>query len=62
MATLGENVEYKVTGNKVTITIDLDHRGPASASGKTVRVATTSGNQKIPGSEVILGLNAYVKP
>ena len=37
----------------------------ASASGKTLVVATTSGNVKtgveINGQEVILGLNAYIK-
>ena len=62
MEPMGENVEVKVAGGKATITIDLNHRGGTSASGKTVRVATTGGNQRIPGTDVILGLNAYVKP
>lgn len=62
MDTMGENVEIKVTGTKAVITIDLAHRGGTSASGKTVRVASTNGNQRIPGTDVTLGLNAYVKP
>ena len=38
----------------------------ASASGKTLVVATTSGNVKLPGvqvdgKEITLGLNAYIK-
>lgn len=56
-----ENVEIKVTGKKAIITIDLDHRGAVSSSGKTLRVASTEGNAKIEGTEVSLGLNAYVK-
>lgn len=59
---LGENVSVTVTGDKAVITIDLAHRGPQSASGKSVRVASTGGNQRIPGTDVTLGLNAYVKP
>jgi hypothetical protein len=60
-STLGENVAYSVTGNKLTITIDLTHRGQESASGKSVRVATTGGNQKVPGTTVTIGINAYEK-
>lgn len=59
---MGENVSVRVDGSKATITLDLDHRGSQSASGKTVRVASTNGNQKIPGTDITLGLNAYVKP
>lgn len=44
-----------------TITIDLTQRHGRSASGKTEMVASTQGNKKIPGTEVVLGLNAYVK-
>lgn len=56
---LGENVTYTVDGDKLTITIDLAHRGGPSSSGKTLRVASTNGNKPLPGSDVILGVNAY---
>jgi hypothetical protein len=57
-----QNVDIKVTGDKAVITIDLKKRLGPSASGKTVIVATTSGNQKIDGTDVTIGINAYVKP
>ena len=63
-----ENVEFAIKSGKLVITIDLKHRGSLSASGKTVRVASTLGNVKVPGSEevagseVTVGINAYVKP
>lgn len=58
---IGENVQVEVKGDKVTITIDLAHRGARSASGKTVRVASTMGNIAIAGTDVVLGLNAYTR-
>ena len=60
--TIGENIQIEVTKDgKAILTIDLEHRGNVSASGKSVIVATTRGNVPIPGSTVVLGLNAYVK-
>ena len=60
---VGENVSYTVNGSKLVVTIDLAHRGSLSASGKTVRVASTGGNVELAGSDgVRLGLNAYVYP
>jgi len=56
-----ENVNIGVKGNKMVITIDLNHRGDLSHSGKTKRVASTIGNHPIEGTEITLGLNAYVK-
>ena len=57
-ATTGENVRYAVEGNELVLRIDLTHRGGLSASGKTVRVATTNGNKELaPG--VFVGFNAY---
>ena len=58
---IGENVQIEIKDGKAIIIIDLAHRGGLSSSGKSVIVATTSGNVTIPGSEVVLGLNAYVK-
>jgi len=57
----GENVEVYMDGDSLHVVIDTSHRGGPSASGKTVRVASTLGNVKLPCG-VTLGLNAYVKP
>lgn len=57
---VGENVAVAIYGDKIVVTIDGSYRGGLSASGKTVRVASTLGNVKLPNG-VTLGLNAYVK-
>ena len=59
--TIGENIQIEIKDGKAILTIDLEHRGNISASGKSVIVATTRGNVPIPGSTVVLGLNAYMK-
>jgi hypothetical protein len=57
-----ENVTMQVKGSKLTIEIDLDHRGGKSTSGKTTRIASTEGNIPVNGkSGVFLGLNVYTK-
>jgi hypothetical protein len=61
MAEIGTNISIEVKGDKAIITINLAHRGGLSSSGKSVIVASTGGNVPIPGTNVILGLNAYVK-
>jgi len=58
---LGENITIEIKDGKAIITVDLSHRGSVSASGKSLIVASTRGNVQIPGTSVILGLNAYVK-
>lgn len=58
---IGQNIKVEVKDGKATLTIDLSHRGGQSSSGKSIIVATTSGNITIPGTEVVLGLNCYVK-
>lgn len=58
---VGENVTYSVQGDTLHVEINLKHRGGPSASGKTIRVATTNGNAKVDGSDVVIGVNAYVK-
>lgn len=55
------NIKGEIKGQTLHLEIDLSKRLGPSASGKTVIVATTSGNKQIEGSDVILGLNAYVK-
>jgi hypothetical protein len=58
---LGENITITVRDDTAIITINLKHRGRPSSSGKSIIVASTEGNKTIPGTEVVLGLNAYVK-
>ena len=62
MPDMGENVHVEVTGNSLVITIDLTQNCGLSKSGKTIKVASTGGSQKIPGKvEYILGLNVNKK-
>lgn len=63
-----DNVDVQRVGDSLVITVkDINHRGGLSASGKTTRVATTSGNRTVAGSEgkdgkpLVIGLNVYVK-
>ena len=56
------NVEIK--GKQIIVTADLQTPAP-SASGKTLVVASSHGNQAttavIDGKPVIVGLNCYIK-
>ncbi|MHC4660815.1 MAG: hypothetical protein ACYS8W_03940 [Planctomycetota bacterium] len=55
-----KNVEMKIEGDILTITVDLSKDCGPSKSGKTIIVATTSGNVDIPEREgVKIGLNIY---
>lgn len=57
-----ENVKMSVSGNILTIEIDLTKDLGKSASGKTNVVATTRGNVSVPGHEGIkIGVNVYKK-
>jgi len=58
-----KNVDLKVEGDILTIKVDLAKEFGPSASGKTIIIATTEGNQTIPGHENMkVGLNIYKKP
>lgn len=58
-----ENVKFTRNGSKLTIEVDLAYRGAASASGKTLRVASTEGNVPCPDSpEIKIGLNVFAPP
>lgn len=62
LITLGENVTYERDGNIAIVRIDLAYRGTRSATGKSVRVASTMGNHALPDMPaVVLGINAYTK-
>jgi hypothetical protein len=59
-----QNIEVKVDPktNVATFSVDLSKRFGRSASGKTVIVATSSGNQDVPGHpEIKFGINVYTK-
>jgi len=55
-----KNIKMQVTGNTLTITIDLTQDFGPSSSGKTTIVASTAGSVSIPGHEAIkIGINAF---
>lgn len=55
-----DNVKLDKKGDVLTITIDLSKSGTPSASGKTLVIASTKGNQKIDAEKgIFLGLNVY---
>jgi hypothetical protein len=59
-----KNVSMQVEGNKLIITVDLAQDFGPSASGKNIIIATTEGNQSVPGAEdkgIKIGLNIYRK-
>lgn len=57
---LGTNMDMKVKGNILTITVDLSKNFGTSSSGKSQIVATSGGNIDIAGANGIkIGLNIY---
>lgn len=57
-----KNCEMKLTGNILTITVDVSKDFGKSASGKSIIIASTEGNISIPEKEDIkIGLNIYKK-
>jgi uncharacterized OB-fold protein len=56
-----KNVEMKVEGTVLTITVDLSKDFGKSSSGKSVIIASTEGNVTVPGREEKIGLNIYRK-
>ncbi len=57
-----KNVEMSVEGNVLTIKVDLTKDFGPSSSGKTIIIASSEGNQSVPGKETVkVGLNVYKK-
>lgn len=56
-----KNVEMKLTGNILTITVDLTKEFGPSSSGKTIIIASTEGNVAVPERDEKVGLNVYRK-
>jgi len=56
------NIVAVVKGNTLTLTVDLSKRYGRSASGKSVTVASTGGNQSVEGHpDIKMGVNVYTK-
>lgn len=58
------NIEAKFDKDtkKLMLLIDCTKRLGRSKSGKTTIIATTSGNQPVPGAEgIVMGVNVYTK-
>ncbi|MDR3210906.1 MAG: hypothetical protein LBU79_03195 [Planctomycetota bacterium] len=56
-----KNVELEIEGDILTIKVDLSKTFGQSASGKSIVIATSEGNQALPGREEKIGLNVYRK-
>ena len=57
-----KNNEMTAEGKILTIKVDLRQRFGKSSSGKSKIVASTEGNQSVPGhGEIKIGLNIYTK-
>ena len=56
-----KNVEMKIAGTILTITVDLTNEFGPSSSGKTIIIASTEGNVAIPERDEKVGLNVYRK-
>jgi hypothetical protein len=56
---LGENCEYQIEGDNLTIRVNLKADGARSASGKSIVIASTRGAANVNG--VNIGLNVYRK-
>jgi hypothetical protein len=59
---MAQNVEMKMNGSILTITVDMSKEFGPSASGKTIQIASTKGNIEVPGTDAKIGLNIYKYP
>jgi len=58
-----KNIEMKLAGNILTITVDLSKQFGLSSSGKSLIIASTEGNISVEGKEEVkVGINIYKKP
>lgn len=56
-----KNVNIKLEDDLIIIIIDKTKDFGPSKTGKTTIIASTEGNQKVEGTDLILGLNCYRK-
>lgn len=57
-----QDVKQEIKEDKLIIEIDLTQDFGLSKSGKTITIASTRGNQKIEGTNAVIGLNVYKYP
>ncbi len=56
------NLDVKIEGDKLILTVDLTQRHGQSKSGKNTIIASSRGNVAVPGREdIIMGVNFYEK-
>lgn len=58
---LGQNISGSISGNVLTLTIDLSKRLGPSKSGKTMLIATTGSAKPVGASGAVAGINIYTK-
>lgn len=56
-----ENIKQTLNGNILTLEVDISQKQGLSKSGKTIRIASSEGNKRIPNTEIFFGLNVYTK-
>jgi len=60
------NMKAQIKEGKLIIELECNKKPVKSASGKTLVVASSHGNQPtaavVDGKPVIIGVNAYIKP
>lgn len=57
-----ENIGFELKDNMLILTIDVTKEFGNSSSGKTIIVASSHGNHKIKGTDLVLGAFAYKWP
>jgi hypothetical protein len=57
-----QNVKWEIEGDKLIIEVNLTKEFGPSKSGKTITIASTRGNQRIEGTNAVIGLNVYKYP
>jgi hypothetical protein len=58
-----KNIDLKLTGTILTITVDISKEFGLSSSGKSLIIASTEGNVALEGKEEVkIGINIYKKP
>ena len=58
--TIGSGIHVRIDGDEITMRFSAAGAGTPSRSGKTMIVASTSGNVTLPNG-ITVGLNAYRK-
>jgi hypothetical protein len=56
---LTPSVDYLVKDNYLILVVNLSNQGEPSTSGLSVVLSSTHGNQRVPGTDVKVGLNVY---